>query len=250
MLNQAFELRYQVYCLERGFLPSSHYPDGRETDKHDDESAHFGAYGHSDDLVGYVRLVQPQDGRFPFQHHCTTLPDDLSLPHAGEAAEISRLMVRKEYRRGGPRDSLCRVDANDVAPARDAQRASESTGILLELYRRMYIYSLDNHIRYWYAAMEGPLARSLRRWNFAFTQISAETDYFGPVALYMADLRDLESRLTASNPGLLDWLRSPQADNDWRVQHLPLVSARRHHGLNLHRRRAAQLPGRGLLARS
>jgi N-acyl amino acid synthase of PEP-CTERM/exosortase system len=241
MLEHAFELRYQVYCLERGFLSPSHYPDGRESDEHDTESAHFGAYADGGDLVGYVRLVQPQDGRFPFQQHCTALLHDVSLPQSGTAAEISRLMVRKEYRRGGPRDSLRRVDAADVAPAADAQRASESTGVLLELYRAMYISSLESGIRYWYAAMERPLARSLRRWNFAFTQITAETDYFGPVALYMADLRDLETRLTATNPGLLAWLRSPQAANDWRVQHLPLWTARRDKGLHpSHRGQATQ----------
>jgi hypothetical protein len=55
----------------------------------------------------------------------------------------------------------------------------------------------------------------------------------------MADLRDLEARLTACNPGLLAWLRSPQADNDWRVQHLPLVSARR--DLCVHQGRALQI---------
>jgi len=212
MLDRAFELRYQVYCVERRFLPSSHYPTGRETDEHDDDSAHFGAYNAGNDLLGYVRLVQPTGGQFPFQQHCDTLLlDDERLPDAAECAEISRLMVSKDYRSGGRLDNLRRVDEDDVAPTGDARRAHESTGILLQLYRGMYGYSLNSGIRYLYAAMERSLARSLRRWNFGFTQISAETDYFGPVAVYMLDLRDLEARLMDSNPALLDWLRTTSA---------------------------------------
>lgn len=230
MLDHAFELRYQVYCLERGFLPPSDYPNQRESDEHDDDAAHFGAYAQGDDLVGYVRLVQAHRGKFPFEAHCTTLLNDAALPPAATTAEISRLMVRQDYR-CGRRQSLRRVDENDLAPAANAALASEASNILLAMYRRMYAYSLANGITHWYAAMERSLARSLRRWNFAFTQISAETDYFGPVALYVADLRDLEQRLAASNPELLAFLQAPDTQPapgqpavatgpmHWRVRH-------------------------------
>ncbi|MBP6559893.1 MAG: PEP-CTERM/exosortase system-associated acyltransferase, partial [Burkholderiaceae bacterium] len=86
-----------------------------------------------------------------------------------------------------------------------------SPQILLTLYREMYAYSLQNGIRYWYAAMERSLARILTRMNFGFQQIGPATDYYGPVAPYVADLRVLETKLDQSNPALLAWMRSASA---------------------------------------
>ena len=224
MLNRAYELRYQVYCLERGFLSPKSYPNGREFDQHDDESAHFGAYHRGDELVGYVRLVQPTEGPFPFQHHCAGLLRDIGLPSARESAEVSRLMLRKEYR----------------AQRHDQQQPGEVGSILLQLYRRMYLYSIENDLRYWYAAMEKSLARQLQRSSFMFKQISPETDYYGPVALYLADLRDIEAQLARRNPRLLEWLREPEATgldaaaSTWQIRHLPRPSVRSAHRERLH----------------
>ena len=38
LLDQAFRLRFQVYCVERGFENPSDHPDGRERDRDDDRS--------------------------------------------------------------------------------------------------------------------------------------------------------------------------------------------------------------------
>lgn len=99
MLDQAYELRYQVYCLECGFLDASAYADGRESDPHDDDAMHFFAHNLRQELVGYVRLVPADvDARFPWQAYCRTNAG-VVLPPPGLAAEVSRLMVRRDYRR-------------------------------------------------------------------------------------------------------------------------------------------------------
>jgi N-acyl amino acid synthase of PEP-CTERM/exosortase system len=77
----------------------------------------------------------------------------------------------------------------------------------------MYKYSIEIGVRYWYAAMERSLARSLSRMGFCFQQIGLETDYYGIVAPYIADLRELEDRVGASNPALLAWLQKPEVMN-------------------------------------
>lgn len=84
--------------------------------------------------------------------------------------------------------------------------------ILLSLYRQMYAFSLNNGIRYWYAAMERSLARVLTRMNFGFRQVGPPTDYYGPVAPYLADLRELEARVGKSNPALLAWMHHTEAN--------------------------------------
>lgn len=73
----------------------------------------------------------------------------------------------------------------------------------------MYQHSVRAGIRYWYAAMERPLARVLERMGFPFEQVGPETDYFGPVTPYMADLRRLEVLVGGRNPALLAWMQQP-----------------------------------------
>jgi N-acyl amino acid synthase of PEP-CTERM/exosortase system len=188
----ALQLRYQVYCIEYNFLSAEDYPDGVETDEYDDNAAHFYAFDQADDLAGYVRLVLPNEqAEFPFQRHCG-LSAGTQLPLGHHAAEISRLMVRGDYRRRHS-DKLSGVTAQQNAAAFSGDRRHQSPLILLNLYRQMYQYSLQQGIRYWYAAMERPLARSLSRLGFGFLPIGPDTDYYGPVTPYLADLRHLEA---------------------------------------------------------
>ena len=209
LLRAVQELRYQVYCEECGFLAPEDYPDGRESDEHDSNSHHFVALNQQNALVGYVRLVLPDAIQtFPFQTHCVTLLDGVTLPPAGRSAEISRLMVRKDYRRRHGERPPSGAAIEEAESAYQHEMRSRSPQILLSMYREMYTYSLQNDIRYWYAAMERPLARMLTRMEFGFEQIGPATDYYGPVAPYVADLRVLEKQLIKNNPELLAWMGS------------------------------------------
>lgn len=222
MLTAAFKLRYQVYCVERQYLPAKDFPTGLEQDEHDDQSAHFGVFDEVGDLVGYVRLVHARDGEYPFKHHCENLYNDAYLPPAVDAVEISRLMVRQDFRRFDT-SSLRASTAQEMRDFLDA-RPTTSTQILLHLYRRMLTYSVDQGVGHWYAAMERSLARSLKSMGVGFKQVGPQTDYFGPVAPYLADLGELESTLREINPVLLDWMqtRAPVAPGhrDWHCRML------------------------------
>ena len=206
------ELRYQVYCEECGFLAPEDYPNKRETDEYDDNSAHFATLNQREQLVGYVRLVFPDALKnFPFQTHCVSILDNVILPPPAQSAEISRLMVHQTYRRRhGERPP---AGFPSVEPEPEPERANNqrnpSPQIMLTMYREMYVYSVNNDIRYWYAAMERSLARILTRMNFGFQQIGPFTDYYGPVAPYVADLRVLEYQLGQRDPALLAWMRAP-----------------------------------------
>jgi N-acyl amino acid synthase of PEP-CTERM/exosortase system len=215
MLRSAFQLRFQVYCVEYGFLPARDYPNGWETDAYDDGAAHFFCHNLRDELVGYVRLVSADEhGDLPWRHYATQLLDGVRLPPVETSAEISRLMVRREYRRrrGDTLSGVTLDDDTEPAAFAGGERRNESPQVLLSLYRQMYQHSVRVGIRYWYAAMERPLARALRRMHFAFRQVSPETDYFGPVAAYVADLRELEHDLGRHAPPLLAWFQRPDRE--------------------------------------
>ncbi len=215
LLDQIFALRYEVYCLECGFLAPEAFRDGLESDEYDGRAAHFTAHNAGAELVGTVRLVRPASPQcFPFERHCRQLFDTVHLPPRDQSAEVSRLIVRKSYRRRAG-DTLAGVSADfsagsPVAPGSEGSAAERRTShpqILLGPYREMYRFSLENGIRYWYAAMERPLARALARFQFVFSPIGFEVDYYGPVTPYVADLRDLERRVAVADPALLEWMR-------------------------------------------
>lgn len=208
LMQVAHALRFQVYCVECGFLHAEDYPDGLEIDVHDPASRHFCALNLQQQLAGYVRLV-PADAqaRFPFQAHCTGLYDDVALPAPQQAGEISRLMVQAHYRRRRG-DTLAGVTLAGAEPPQH-ERRNDSPQILLALFRQMYAASVANGTRYWYAAMERPLARALKQLGFDFQQIGPATDYYGPVAPYLADLRELEAKVGQAKPELLRWMREP-----------------------------------------
>jgi N-acyl amino acid synthase of PEP-CTERM/exosortase system len=213
-LNELYKLRYEVYCIECAFLDTAFYENEEESDEYDDCSAHFAAYTRDQTLVGTVRLVQPREGMaYPFMEHCE-LYNHIVLPDRAEAAEISRLVVKKSYRRRRG-DSLQGISeeflAGDTALASamstgQIERSTNSPRLLLGLYKQMYRYSCANGIRYWYAAMERSLARALERMGFKFEPIGPQVDYYGKVAPYFVDLYELRERVRKDNAAVMDWL--------------------------------------------
>lgn len=225
LFEQIARLRYQVYCEECGYLDPRAYPDGIETDAYDERAVHVAAHYRTGLLVGTVRLVLGEEGKeFPFETHCTVYPS-FRFPPREACGEVSRLIVRREFRRR-PGDSLQGVtkefqeqgEARDLVPQTNIiphkERRHSSPQIMLGMYREMYRYSRENGIRYWYAAMEKGLARLLARMGFEFTPVGPETDYYGPVTTYMADLRQLEKNLAHANALLLKWFRD-EPISDW-----------------------------------
>ena len=219
---QVFALRYQVYCLERLFLPAENYPDGLEKDEYDAYATHIIAHNLSRVLVGSLRLVSPPaDNRFPFQQHCTQLfPDRMKLPHH-ECAEISRLVISKLYRRRA-NDTVFGVasqlvadnpTAQDIYDRRkekreDSDRRKLQPVILLGLLRQMYQHSKRQGIRYWYMALEKPLARLLHRlFYFALIPIGKQADYYGPVTPCSLSVAYFEEALSQGDPVLFAWFQ-------------------------------------------
>jgi N-acyl amino acid synthase of PEP-CTERM/exosortase system len=227
MFREIAKLRYEVYCAECKYLEETQYESGLETDDFDARSIHVAAQNRDGLVVGTVRLVMASSvDAFPFEEHCAVYPD-FNFPPKELCAEVSRLIVKKEFRRR-PGDTLQGVtkefqekgSAVDISPQTQAvaishkERRNRSPEIMLGMYREMYRYSLQNGIRYWYAAMEKGLARLLDRMGFHFVPVGPETDYYGPVTTYMADLRQVEDALKNANKFLLAWFQDKPI-SDW-----------------------------------
>jgi N-acyl-L-homoserine lactone synthetase len=97
-VEEAHRLRYQVYCIERGYETSI---SGQEIDEFDSHSRHvILRHSSTGKIVGATRLILPKIGRkenfFPLQTLCNEgILDDLPL---ATTAEISRFALSKQHR--------------------------------------------------------------------------------------------------------------------------------------------------------
>lgn len=211
-LDAIYALRYQVYCVERGFLDPEEYPDGRERDPFDGYSLHFGLYTLDDDLAGTVRLVQGELDELPISQHCDLAPEILDrLRREERLGEMSRLAVSRSVRRrkGDGYYSMQIEPARPTMPRsqiRAEDRRRGSPPFVLHLYREIYQACRRNRIRMLLAAMERPLARLIAGFGFDFEQIGPEIDYYGPVAPFVLDLDRFDRDVAVARPGLLRFL--------------------------------------------
>ena len=172
LMAQSYRLRYQVYCVERGFLNAANYPEQVERDEFDGFSLHAGVVNERRHLVGTLRFVRVYLDVLPLFRHCTISAeaerqlrgDDVRL------AEVSRLCMSRECRDG-------QVGNSRVA---------------LSLFRAGYQTSKRHGLTHWLAAMEPSLHRLLAAVGVPFRVAGPMTDYFGPVAPYVCDLREFD----------------------------------------------------------
>lgn len=205
LLEASYRLRYQVYCHERGFLPSPYYPDGLETDVFDQHAVHLGVLNTADSLVATARLVpRTQDG-LPMFGHCSILVDHpvLADPRA-PVVEVSRLAVSRQYnRRKG--DEHYALEGGGITST--GERRREGGEIVMTLYRALYQASKRHGFTHWLAATERSLQRLVVRYRFPFRQVGPEVDYFGLVAPYLMDLAEFDVEILSGQvPALREFL--------------------------------------------
>jgi N-acyl amino acid synthase of PEP-CTERM/exosortase system len=208
LLEQSFALRYQVYCLERGFLNPDHYPNQRETDAFDAHALHFGTTNLQRELVGTARLVQDGGAGFPLFQHCTIFPGETEIYRPEyTVVEVSRLSVSRKYRRrkedGAYGDQGAPAPAN-LARERRGEHAEYGGELIVSLYKALYQASKRHGITHWLAATEKSLHRLLAKYAFPLRLIGPEIDYFGPVAPYLMDVSEFDQVILSRTRPLLD----------------------------------------------
>lgn len=226
-IQAVFSLRYQVFCVERGFLPQEDFPDQQETDSYDRTAVHFAAIDPDGQAVGSVRLIHHVDGEgYPFQSHCPELwPEHRDVITNG-AVEISRLVVSKHLlrQRGNEAGSpFASSELTKLLPCK--RRVTPGEQIVLGLYRAIWHYCKQNNVTHWYAAMERSLARLLGRYGFNFREIGPEVDYYGKVSPFIADIAEIEDTVRSEYKALARWFEFGDVT---RVGHLRILPVDMH----------------------
>lgn len=176
--------RYDVYS-EEGYIDPAKYPDKREWDEYDGHSISvIATSGPEIYAVGTSRLIFNHEQKLPVQdprHH------SVDTSGMGEVAEVSRLAVRRKWRRPGK--------------------------IQIGLYRVVYYLSEENGIDTLLIIVDEKFFRTLTWLGFPFEQIGPPANHMGvtiPCACKVADiLPSLQESDTANMLGVAEIFSTP-----------------------------------------
>jgi len=199
--NEVYKLRYQVYCIETGFLNSEHYPDRLEFDEFDQQSIHYLIrHRKSGEYAATTRLILPDTNNpeklFPAELHCKidniAAMQPINRIHLGE---VSRFCVSKTFKkRKNEAHTLAGID--EEWPnyfTLDERRTFPH--IAIALITCFIKASHENDIHYLYAIMEPAFFRFVSPLGINLVKIGplAQGNYQGercPVAIKITDLLD------------------------------------------------------------
>jgi N-acyl amino acid synthase of PEP-CTERM/exosortase system len=217
LLDEAFRLRHQVYCLENtGFENPDEHRDGRERDIDDDHSVHaLLLHRRSGVYAGTVRVILPARGASssrPLPIHELLAAQDKKLlsllPPAQELAEISRFAVSKEFRRRRGEERYADADwPSSVASASLERRTLPY--ITFGLIRAVLEICLEQRVPWVAAVMEPALIRIFQRLGVNFERIGQPVEHHGARWCCVARLADLVSYGRAHGTLLSHYTRSP-----------------------------------------
>ena len=184
-MEQAYHIRYQVYCKEFGYEKHRKGEPELETDEYDTQSIHcLLIHKPSKRAIGCARLILSDQQRpeipLPFERYCAHAfekgyfdPDEF-LP--GQIAEFSRVAVVEEFRR---REKNAEA-ANQVQQnIKDERRASDFPVIPICLFLASLSMLMNSEADYGIAMMEPKLERLLARYGIIFESVGEPINYHG-----------------------------------------------------------------------
>ncbi len=199
--EQAYRLRYQVYCREHGYESPEENRHQMETDAFDSRSIHSLIVDRAGgNAMGCVRLILPDvkmpEASFPIQGICRyPLP---ILPPRASAAEISRFAISKKMREAAngdcPKDLKCSV----------------ALGLMRAIVQR----SSERGVTDWFAVMEPSLLRLLRRFSIYFTPVGPLVEHHGMRQPCHANADILLGKVRQENHGLWEFLTESTSFQD------------------------------------
>lgn len=205
--ERTFRLRYQVYCIERGFEPLEQPHPQQERDHYDAHSVHFLLHhrGRGVDVATTRLVLGEAPSKLPFFHvagPCLTQPE---LPGWPPSAEVSRLAISKVCRRRQADRNLLYGAGAD--PLRLPAHATPGhPGLVVALYRCLYAYSRVAGIADWYMMMEPALARLLGQVGVVPEPLGPAVHYRGLRVPYRINVQGFIDQIRAHRPDVADYI--------------------------------------------
>jgi N-acyl amino acid synthase of PEP-CTERM/exosortase system len=193
LLDAAYALRYQVYCVEHAFENPAEQIGEREKDVYDAQSVHAVLVSkRTGGVVGCVRLILPDASALGRSGAVRSGRGEAELPmrrllSANErarldefprerTAEISRYAISKMFRRREGESLYSDVHIEDLL-ANEARRLAPhvSLGLIQGVGKLAAYHGITNLC----AAMAPPLLRLLERFGLVFERLGPAIEYHG-----------------------------------------------------------------------
>lgn len=199
--REAHQLRYEIYCIERGYEDPSRFSGGLEEDEFDSHSVHsLVRHTSSGMAAGVVRLILPNplkpESLLPIELSCghsfnQAVLGDFEFPRTA-IAEVSRFAISNRLiARAGQGGDIPVSGPQAVNMPSRGEASQYLPHISLGLIAMLFVTSARHQITHWYAAMEPSLSRLLSRSGVDFTPIGPVIDYHGRRQPMIANVRDL-----------------------------------------------------------
>ena len=205
-----YNLRYQVYCLKRGFENPAAYPNQLETDTYDKTSVHFIVrHRETSQWIGAVRLVLAVPGKLPLTRISTVDVDSIGSPTDSIAAEVSRLCVLPPQNQ----ETTERLDI--VHPS----------VITLGLIRAARQYLLSQNIQFSYFLITPQLARILGRVGMEIKPVGPLVHHRGPRRPYVHDVKNGYRTMRDKSPLVYEMFQVSPVYKYYSKMHVRRISA-------------------------
>ena len=183
-LRESYRLRYDVYCIERGYEPGY---NGEESDDFDPYSKHAVLRTNDDgQVIATIRLIGPRfddlKGSFPIQQ--LVAPNLLRGIPLAQAGEMSRMAISKQRRRA------------DIDPAM----------LRMALWRAVVQMSHEWGLTHWFAVIEPSSIRLHARTSIVFEPLGPVVVHHGIRQPMVGDIQKVLSRLRAARPFIWHYL--------------------------------------------
>ena len=217
-LSDALALRYQVYCLERGYEDPAKNPGGYERDEFDQRSVHaIVRHRLSGDCIAAVRLVLASPSTptslFPVEAACgeqfyAGVWDRVHAVPRGCLGEISRFAVSKQFRRRYTEADYIQGISPHVPYFDESAEGPNHRRVMpyvtLGLFAAVIRLSARHGVTHWFAVMEPTLLRLLRKFGIHFPPIGPVVDYHGRRQPTLAVGIEVADRARAEQPDVWD----------------------------------------------
>lgn len=177
-----YKLRYQIYCLDKGFLKLENPGKELERDLYDDKSVHF-LIQSENSWIGTFRLVIDHLGGLPF--YKVSAPDSPQFNHDKlKVAEFSRLGILRPFQKLN----------NTQPPHNSTHKESE---IMLKVLYAARDYCHANGIHQIIFLCRRSIARILKQIEIQAQQIGPPIVHYGPRVPFAINLTDNHDKFDA-----------------------------------------------------
>ncbi|MEK7570510.1 MAG: GNAT family N-acyltransferase [Patescibacteria group bacterium] len=178
-LDELHRLRYQVYIEEYKYIDKNLSENGREKDNWDSFSVHFVIRDLKKEIAATVRLILDSPNGFPIEKHFN-IDINVNNYQRNESAEISRLIVAKEFRRHH---------------------------LMLVLIKGIFLYVKKHNIKNIFSVMDERLLPVVLKIGIPFKKIGQPSLYQGLTFPCILSVKDFEVSLQRNNPRLFMYLQ-------------------------------------------